>query len=59
MNLENHARGAGKGVTIAKNGKIVIKKNGGDLQIEWRESDNRIYMTGPAARVYDGTYKVA
>ena len=29
---------------------------GGDLFIEWRESDNKIFMTGPAARVYDGTY---
>ena len=32
---------------------------GGDLLIEWRESDNRIYMTGPAARVYDGTYTLS
>lgn len=27
---------------------------GGDLQIEWRESDNRIYMTGPAEFVFRG-----
>jgi len=30
---------------------------GGDLQIEWRESDNKIYMTGPAEPVFSGTYK--
>ena len=30
---------------------------GGPLSIEWRESDNRIYMTGPATRVYEGSYK--
>jgi len=34
----------------------TVSLPGGDLQIEWREEDNKIYMTGPAARVYDGTY---
>merc|ERR1719353_699861 len=28
---------------------------GGDLFIEWDEKDNRIYMTGPAERVFSGT----
>lgn len=32
--------------------KIVM--DGGTLDIEWRESDNHVYMTGPAAFVYDG-----
>ena len=27
---------------------------GGPLDIEWRESNNRIYMTGPAVRVFSG-----
>jgi diaminopimelate epimerase len=27
---------------------------GGDLNIEWRASDNRIYMTGPADLVFAG-----
>lgn len=27
---------------------------GGDLTIEWRESDNRIYMTGGAVKVFEG-----
>lgn len=31
---------------------------GGPLQIEWRESDNHIYMTGPAELVFDGVVKV-
>jgi len=29
---------------------------GGDLFIEWSEADNKIYMTGPATRVYSGSY---
>lgn len=32
----------------------VVRLPGGDLSIEWRESDNRVYMTGPAAEVYRG-----
>ncbi len=31
---------------------------GGPLHIEWRESDNHIYMTGPAELVFDGVVKV-
>ena len=31
-----------------------IVMDGGTLSIEWRESDNHVYMTGPAAFVYDG-----
>ena len=31
-----------------------IVMDGGTLSIEWRESDNRVYMTGPAAFVFDG-----
>ncbi len=29
---------------------------GGKLQIEWNEQDNHVYMTGPAAFVYDGVW---
>ena len=29
---------------------------GGDLQIEWREADNRIFMTGPAEPTFRGEY---
>ena len=31
-----------------------VVMDGGTLSIEWRESDNRVYMTGPAAFVFDG-----
>lgn len=31
---------------------------GGPLQIEWRESDNHIYMTGPAELVFSGAVSV-
>jgi len=31
-----------------------IVMDGGTLGIEWRESDNHVYMTGPAAFVFDG-----
>ena len=31
-----------------------IVMDGGALDIEWRESDNHVYMTGPATFVYDG-----
>ena len=34
--------------------KSDIVMDGGTLNIEWRESDNHIYMTGPAAFVFDG-----
>lgn len=32
-----------------------IEMDGGTLHIEWRESDNHIYMTGPAATSFEGT----
>ena len=31
-----------------------IVMDGGTLSIEWRETDNHVYMTGPAAFVFDG-----
>ena len=31
-----------------------IVMDGGTLDIEWRESDSHVYMTGPAAFVFDG-----
>lgn len=34
--------------------KSRIMMDGGTLNIEWRESDNHVYMTGPAAFVFDG-----
>lgn len=34
--------------------RSVIKMDGGDLMIEWREADGHVYMTGPAAFAFDG-----
>ena len=29
---------------------------GGDLQLNWAEKDNRVYMTGPTVEVFEGTW---
>ena len=34
--------------------KVNIELLGGTLNIEWNESDNHVYMTGPAVTVFDG-----
>lgn len=34
--------------------KATVKLLGGDLLIEWKESDNHVYMTGPATTVFTG-----
>jgi len=36
--------------------KCRVGLPGGDLNIEWRESDGKIYMTGPAEAVFKGTF---
>jgi diaminopimelate epimerase len=36
--------------------RVTVKLLGGDLQIEWNESDNHVYMTGPAAEVFSGEW---
>jgi diaminopimelate epimerase len=36
--------------------KILAHLPGGDLTLEWRESDNCVYMTGPATEVFDGVW---
>lgn len=35
--------------------KVTIHLLGGDLEIEWRESNNHVYMTGEAVTVFEGT----
>ena len=35
-----------------------IVMDGGTLSIEWRESDQHVYMTGPASFVYDGEIEI-
>ena len=35
-----------------------IVMDGGTLDIEWRKSDNHVYMTGPASFVFDGEIEI-
>ncbi|MTI79792.1 MAG: diaminopimelate epimerase [Firmicutes bacterium] len=48
------------GIAAALNGhtgrKVKVMLDGGPLIIEWTE-DNKVYMTGPAAEVFNGDYK--
>jgi diaminopimelate epimerase len=37
--------------------KVLVHLPGGDLTIEWRESDNNVYMTGPATEIFSGEWK--
>ncbi len=39
--------------------KITVHLLGGDLEIEWNEQDNHVYMTGPAEIVFEGEYKIS
>ncbi|MBQ3409135.1 MAG: diaminopimelate epimerase [Clostridia bacterium] len=34
--------------------KVTVELLGGNLNIEWSESDNHVYMTGPAEIVFEG-----
>ena len=36
--------------------EVLIHLPGGDLQLEWRQSDNHVYMTGPAVEVFTGDW---
>ncbi len=38
---------------------ILAHLPGGDLQLNWNETDNNLYMTGPATTVYTGQLKAA
>lgn len=38
------------------NRKVTVQLPGGELFIEWRDSDNRIMMTGPVAEVFSGEF---
>ncbi len=35
---------------------ITAHLPGGDLQLEWRQADNHVYMTGPATEVFSGDW---
>ena len=41
-------------ITSRRGRRSRIVMDGGALDIEWRESDNHVYMTGPAEFVFDG-----
>ena len=36
--------------------RITAHLLGGDLDLEWREGDNHVYMTGPAVEVFSGQW---
>ncbi len=38
--------------------KVTAHLLGGDLQLEWNEKDNHVYMTGPANVAFEGTYNL-
>jgi diaminopimelate epimerase len=45
------------GVLTGRTGrKIVNHLRGGDLTLEWSETDNNVYMTGPAVEVFSGEW---
>ena len=38
--------------------KVRVTLLGGELDIEWRESDGNVYMTGPAETVFEGNINI-
>ena len=36
--------------------RILAHLPGGDLELEWRASDQHVYMTGPAVEVFQGEW---
>jgi diaminopimelate epimerase len=38
--------------------RVVVHLRGGDLEIDWRESDGHVLMTGPAEEVFAGELEV-
>lgn len=48
------------GVLTGKSAREVrIDLRGGTLQLRWDEASNHVYMTGPAASIYEGTLDLA
>jgi diaminopimelate epimerase len=39
--------------------RVTVRLLGGDLEIHWREDDNRLRMTGPAVEVFRGQWPAA
>jgi diaminopimelate epimerase len=45
------------GVLTGRTGRTLLAHlPGGDLELEWREDDNHVYMTGPATEVFSGEW---
>ncbi len=45
------------GVLTGRTGRrITVHLRGGDLRLHWSESDNHVYMTGPAVEVFSGDW---
>ena len=45
------------GVLTGRTGRcITVLLDGGELQIEYSEADNHVYMTGPACEVFQGAW---
>lgn len=38
--------------------QVTVKLKGGDLDVIWKEDDGKVYMTGPAVKVYDGEFPI-
>ncbi|UOF89192.1 diaminopimelate epimerase [Fodinisporobacter ferrooxydans] len=36
--------------------RVLVHLKGGDLEIEWSQTDNHVYMTGPAVEVFQGQW---
>ena len=36
--------------------RLVVHLLGGDLQLDWSETNNHVYMTGPAVEVFSGDW---
>ena len=61
---ETYACGTGAGavcvagvLTNNMDRNVLIHLLGGDLELEWRESDNHVYKKGPAVEVFSGTFE--
>lgn len=39
--------------------RVTVHLPGGDLQLHWSETDNHVYMTGPAVEVFSGDWPVS
>jgi diaminopimelate epimerase len=45
------------GVLTRRSGRsVTIHLPGGDLMLEWRESDDHVFMTGPAVEIFSGDW---